>query len=131
MARSTQPSSQPQETLEAFTVRVLHYLDGDCSADDVRELREALTGSASCREWFVQICRMQGDLYEAYAPKRAARRAKAPASEHQTPAQGPRSSDFAVDQDLLGEKREAGADTLLSELSGEDTIHRNPSTPGQ
>jgi hypothetical protein len=42
-----------------------------------------MTGSASKRELFVQVCRMHGNLHEAYSPKRAELRHKV-ADAHQT-----------------------------------------------
>jgi hypothetical protein len=77
MAESTRPTTRGHDEIELFTVLLLRYLDGACSADELKQLKSVLAGSASHRELFVSVSRMQGDLYEAYAPRRAARQQKA------------------------------------------------------
>lgn len=77
MAELTRPSIRGRDEIEVFTVLVLRYLDGACSADELEHLKTVLAGSAAHRELFVSVSRMQGDLYEAYAPRRAARQQKA------------------------------------------------------
>jgi hypothetical protein len=147
MAQSGQVPSQDQ--VDAFIVRVLRYLDDDCSADEVRQLREALAQSATYRRWFVQVCRLQGDLYETYAPQRAAQEAKvanvaeparmsalvgqlAGARTEGTPDVAAASTDFTLEPQIPEDSavKNAPADTMHSELSGEDTIHRKPKTTG-
>jgi hypothetical protein len=91
--------------LEAATVLVLRYLDGECSAEEIEQLRGALTGSATYRELFVQVCRVQGELHEAYAPKRA--------GWHRKGTNAAQASPVAV-----AAGQEAGGTTTLKEIAG-------------
>jgi len=77
MAELTRPTIRGRDETEVFTVLVLRYLDGACSANELKQLKTVLASSAAHRELFVSVSRMQGDLYEAYAPRRAARQQKA------------------------------------------------------
>src|SRR5947209_18925121 len=79
MASSPSPSVPPSEDLEAFTVRVLRYLDGQSSAEEVQQLKALLSGKAAYRNVFIQVCRLHGYLYEAFAPRRPAEPVRVPA----------------------------------------------------
>jgi hypothetical protein len=127
------PQSPPPDELEAMTVRMLRYLDRDCPAEEVQLLRDALTGSAVYRALFVQICRMHGELHEAYAPQRADRQRKAAPAARAAVAVGesplpqlPTDEDRAARPELPQEPSQpgaadAGAETDIRQLSGEDT----------
>ncbi len=130
---SSPPGLPTQETLEAFTVRVLRYLDGQLSPEELQHLKEALGDHAACRNVFVQVCRLHGYLYEVFAPRRPALQPSATGVSAASDAPAPIPADplrgGPLDQtDLLAEPpgRDVGADTVLGELSGEDTWHRNP-----
>jgi hypothetical protein len=152
MAPPNPPAPPSSETKEAFTVQVLRYLDGACSPEEIRHLKETLAGSVPYRELFVQVCGLKGNLLEAYAAKRAgmhqraadpllasaaasaasALRAASASSERSTPA-GPEQAqeDFALPQQApsLPAPGDPGAETIIGELTGEDTIHPVPKAP--
>jgi hypothetical protein len=70
MTQSTQPAFQPEAEVDVFVGMVLRYLDGDCSSQEMQQLKDRLTLGAY-RELFVQVCRLHGNLHEVFAPKRA------------------------------------------------------------
>jgi hypothetical protein len=107
---------QTQDEIEAFSVLVLRYLDGGCAAEEVAKLKETIVASAAHRELFVHCCRVQGNLHEVYAPKRAELKQK--------------SAGVPVLRNLPAENLAAdpGADTVVRELSAEDTAHPLPKT---
>jgi hypothetical protein len=145
MASSPSPSVPPTEDLEAFTVRVLRYLDGQSSAEEVQQLKVLLSSKAAHRNVFVQVCRLHGYLYEAFAPRRPAEPARLPALAGQAGGEATRVSeassipgpelsggDALVGPELVvgpPDHPDVGADTMLGELSGEDTLHRTPKPP--
>jgi hypothetical protein len=159
MAESTPRSSLSPDETEAFTILALRYLDCACSVEEIAQLRGAVAGSAVYRMLFVQVCRMQGQLHEIYAPKRAAleqnqeaARLSAHASTAQTagaatggtqrtapsdprsPArssQQERQAEFPIEQDSPPDHplEDPGAETVNRELTGEDTIHPEPKAP--
>jgi len=66
----------PPEQAEAFTALVLRYLDGSCTADEVRDLQVQLAACAAHRDVFVRTCHLAGCLHESYGPKRSEWQAK-------------------------------------------------------
>jgi hypothetical protein len=128
MAQPSQPAVPSVEEREAFSVHVLRYLDGECSAEEIQRLKETLVENVSFRELFVQVCRMQGNLYEAYAPRRAEVRPKA-----KTATEAALTSDSPTERELPAgtEPRGAGAETIVRELPGEDTAFPEPKSPEQ
>lgn len=128
--------------VERITMLVLRYLDNECTPEEVEQLREALADHPAQRELFVQICRMQGDLYEACASRRAELKLKAAKLHDQlsAPPIPERDTIEAIGiPALAGHPRtdadpliaESGAETLVPELSGEDTIPPEPTGPEQ
>lgn len=55
-----------------LTVLTLRYLDGLITPEEMRALNAALAAHAPCRDLFVHLCRLHGELAEALAPRRAA-----------------------------------------------------------
>ena len=158
MPPTSQPTPRPPDNAEALTVLVLRYLDGDCSGEEVARLRAALTGSAASRAFFVQVCRAHGELHEAYSPKRAEwehrqtqARAASPVAVSAGQAAGettrpltPAGGGLIRGQeppDQAGDARpapvwpadpavpDAGAETAIQQLSGEDTHFPKDKTP--
>jgi hypothetical protein len=130
--------------MEAFTVLVLRYLDAGCSAEEISRLKEFLTSSVAHRERFVQVCRMTGNLQEAFSTRRAELQHKkasvaepvaAPAlagptsSEALASPAGPEQPEtmgaFALDPAGAtdGTAKDPGAETVTRELSAENTAH--------
>lgn len=108
MSSAAEPMVLTQEQTDAFTALVLRYLDGACTAAEVRDLQDRLVAGAVHREVFVRTCHMLGCLHESYAPKRTAWQAKTAAPADQA---DPR------------------ADTVVHELSPDDTVHPLPQAP--
>jgi hypothetical protein len=166
MAQQNPPPFLSPDDMELFSVQVLRYLDGACSPAEIQQLKDALAGSAPCRELFVQVCRMKGNLLEVYASKRAELQHKtanvsdtllasasagevavtmgsglaAGSNERQSPARPEHreaSGDFGMDQEAPASPPpgDPGAETMIGELSGDDTIHPAPNAvekkPGQ
>jgi hypothetical protein len=151
MAPPNPPASLSAEAKEAFTVQVLRYLDGACSPEDIRHLKATLAGSVTYRELFVQVCGLKGNLLEAFAAKRAgmhqraadpllastaasALRGGSTASSARAVPTGPEQhaqEDFALPPQApsLPAPGDPGAETIIGELSGEDTIHPVPKAP--
>jgi hypothetical protein len=163
VAQSTPTSFRSPDEQEAFTVLVLRYLDDDSSGTEVQHLKDALGGDAWCRELFVQMCRMHGDMHEAFAAKRAALQQKAslektlslasagarqatadagvaatvprPARASVEPSERLDVSDLAGDPLVIDDGDSeapaggAAGDTVVRELSGEDTAHPAPKPP--
>jgi hypothetical protein len=63
---------RPAQEKKRITVLTLRYLDGLLTAEELRELNAALAAHAWCRDFFVQFCRLHGELSEALAPRCAA-----------------------------------------------------------
>jgi hypothetical protein len=116
MTQSSQPVVLSADEVEKLTVLVLRYLDGGCSAEEVEQLKGALAGAGPQRELFVQVCRLHGNLHENFAHKRAEMQQKATS---------------AADLPPLSTSGDPGAETIISELTGDDTIHPEPKTPEQ
>ncbi|HEV3085305.1 MAG TPA: hypothetical protein VGY66_36455 [Gemmataceae bacterium] len=149
MAPPIPPASPSSEAKEAFTVQVLRYLDGACSPEEIRHLKETLAGGVSYRELFVQVCGLKGNLLEAYAAKRAGihQRAADPllastaasalrggstaSGERATGPEQHAQEDFALPPQApsVPGPGDPGAETIIGELSGEDTIHPVPKAP--
>jgi hypothetical protein len=108
MTPAAQSTVLTQEQIDAFTASVLRYLDDACTADEVRALHDQLAADAAHRGLFVRTCLMLGSLRESYAPRR---------SEWQA-----RSGEGASD-DMAADSR---ADTVVHELSPDDTVHPLP-----
>jgi hypothetical protein len=123
MTQSSEPASLSAPQKEAFTVLLLRYLDDDCSADEIDQLRGVLADVAPYRELFVQICRMKGNLHEAYSPKRA--------KLHSTRQTAEIQNDFPVNQELAADEVPAdpNAETMIGKLSVEDTANPLPKPP--
>jgi hypothetical protein len=121
MTRSSEPVSLSVEQSEAFTVLLLRYLDDDCSPEEIEHLKSALTDLAPCRELFVEICRMKGNLHEAYSPKRAKLRSTGQTAEIQNA--------FPVDQTGDDSPADPSAETMMGKLSVEDTAQPLPKAP--
>jgi hypothetical protein len=148
MAPPNPPASLSAEAKEAFTVQVLRYLDGACSPEEIRHLKQTLAGSVPCRELFVQVCGLKGNLLEAYAAKRAgmhqraadpllastaasALRGGSMASSERATGPEQHEEDFALPPQApsVPGPGDPGAETIIGELSGEDTIHPVPKAP--
>jgi hypothetical protein len=72
MNRPTPPEGELSQAGEDFAIQVLRYLEGRATVQDLSELKEALATRRECRTWFVQLCRLHGELRELLAPERAA-----------------------------------------------------------
>jgi hypothetical protein len=139
MSPSPLPPPRPPDELEALTALVLRYLDGACSAEEVRQLKATLADSAVDRALFVQVCRLHGELHEAHAPQRARRKRKGaavinlrggePAGEVDTSPPAPEGPEKGPSTDA--ELPDASAETDIRKLSGEDTQLRNREGPEQ
>jgi hypothetical protein len=101
MTQAIQPLVLTAEQREAFTIRTLRYLDGNCAEAELQELNALLGVSATLRQLFVEICRVHGDLYEAHAERRAALAQK----KRPLPTVDP------------------AAETLTHNLAADDTVH--------
>lgn len=101
MARTAQTSLRTEGAVDAFIALVLRYLDDQASAEEIHELKDLLGGAAH-RELFVQVCRLQGNLHETFATRRAKLQAKRGGA--------------------------AASDTIADALSPDDTAH--PGTKG-
>jgi len=117
MAESTLHVIEALDELEAFTVLTLRYLDGGCSAEEIRQLKGTLAASDSYGERFVAICRLRGELHEIYSSRRAA-------------LQGiqTRASSKQADAPVGIPQVDPCADTVMRDLSPEDTAHPAPKT---
>jgi hypothetical protein len=160
MAYANQPAVLSVAEAEAFTVLALRYLESACTVEEIEQLKQTLTGSVRHRALFVRVCRLQGNLYEAFAARRAELRQKSVSSAESLLAsamagegttagkQGPRAgpfervagqespgvgNDLSLRHDLTADPvgADPSADTVVRELSGEDTIHPPSKTPGQ
>ncbi|HEV3443474.1 MAG TPA: hypothetical protein VG099_02470 [Gemmataceae bacterium] len=142
------PAPLSAEAKEAFTVQVLRYLDGACSPEEIRHLKATLAGGVTYRKVFVQVCGLKGNLLEAFAAKRAGMHQRAadpllastaaPALRGGSTASSERATgpeqaqeDFALPPQApsLPGPGDPGAETIIGELSGEDTIHPVPKAP--
>jgi hypothetical protein len=130
MIGSTVPS---HEEIETFTVLVLRYLDGASVGEENQRLKDAISTNAWYRERFVKVCRMQGNLHEAFAHQRAQLHQKVPA-EAVTAAAMAASQSFlssGISQEPEIEApapaRNPADSTIIREVSCEDTLHP-PST---
>ena len=159
MAQQNPPPFLSPDELEDFTVQVLRYLDGACSPAEIQQMKDALAGGAPYRELFVQVCRMKGNLLEVYASKRADLQYKTThaadtsvasassgevaatmglakgSSDRPFPARQERegSADFGMGEESPGSpgSSDPGAETMIGELSGDDTIHPSPKAAEQ
>ena len=140
MSPSPLPPPRSPDELEALTALVLRYLDGACSAEEVRQLKAALAESAADRALFVQICRLHGELHEAHAPQRSSRKRKGAAvmtlRGGETAGEGGISppapeGDGGHPGTADAMPPDAGAETDIRKLSGEDTQLRNRESPEQ
>ena len=140
MADATQAGSLPADDAENFTVLVLRYLEARCSTAEIEHLQKTLAGSGPHRALFVRTCRLQGELHEVFAARRAelqltpasvaqkaGGRSEVRPSHDNVPAQAG-GSDLTLTPELAGEpgSTDPSADTVVRELSGEDTIHPPP-----
>jgi hypothetical protein len=126
--------------VEALTALVLRYLDGACSVEEVRRLKAVLADSAADRALFVQVCRLHGELHEAHAPQRARRKRKGAAvmtlrggetaGEANSSPPAPEGDGGHLDKGDAAPS-DAGAETDIRKLSGEDTQLRNRESPEQ
>src|SRR5262249_30844109 len=104
---------------------------------------ESLCSGAAHAKLFVQICRLHGDMHEVFAAQRAALRAKTarvaaavaaptatPSAEHSADA-APSPAAPPAREDLCPEAPTVGADTVVRDLSGEDTAHPTRQPPEQ
>lgn len=131
--------------IEGFTMLVLRYLDNECSAEEVKQLKEMLAGHAAHRELFVQICRMQGDLHEACASRRAELKHKtikinelvpaarvAEPSAAEAAASGGHGLEISLEPGFPPSSNpESAADTVVPEFSGDDTLPPPLTPPDQ
>jgi anti-sigma factor RsiW len=146
LAKHDARNSPRQERAEAFAALVLRYLDGLTTDDEVTALNRDLRASPACREAFVALCQMHGQLSEALAPQQVSgtgRRAKQEAADQASarpgaepsaapacvadsggPAASPSPSDRPAEQGLP--EPESATDTVVKKSPGEDTVH-----PGQ
>jgi len=117
MTESTRLGTETRDELEALTVLTLRYLDGECSAEETKQLKGTLAASNSYGERFVEICRIRGELYEIYSSRRAA-------------LQGTQTRDSAKQADAPVDIPHVDpcADTVMRDLSPEDTAHPAPKT---
>ena len=139
MSPSPLPPARSSDELEALTALVLRYLDGACSAEEVRQLKAALADSAAGRALFVQVCRLHGELHEAHAPQRSRRKRKGaavinlregePAGEGSISSPAPEGTEKGPTPEVA--LPDAGAETDIRKLSGEDTQLRNRESPEQ
>jgi hypothetical protein len=145
MVESTPPHVLSSDEIEAFTVLVLRYMDGECTAEEILAMKSAIAESAAHRALFVQVCRMQGDLFEAYVTRRTEYQQKqANAAQPSLAAAGARRTggtstekpstdldDATVEADSSVDVApgDQGTDTIVRELSGEDTNHHPTKTP--
>jgi hypothetical protein len=140
MADAKQAGSLPANDAENFTVLVLRYLEARCSTAEIEQLQKTLAGSGPHRALFVRTCRLQGELHEVFAARRAELQLT-PASvaqkagggsevrpPHDSAPTAARGSDLKLTPELTGEPGsiDPSADTVVRELSGEDTIHPPP-----
>src|SRR5207245_2737468 len=71
MADARQAGDLSAADAENFTVLVLRYLEAGCSSAEIEQLKRTLEASAPHREQFVRACRLQGELHEVFAARRA------------------------------------------------------------
>jgi anti-sigma factor RsiW len=124
---------------------VLRYLDGQTTPTEVQQLSQALRASPECRDRFVQMSRLHGELSEVLAPTRVAasrrrkvRRARPGTASADAAAATPAAVSVLTGDDAVptpavpaGEPSTPGADTLLGKVSAEDTVHGPPSPPAE
>jgi hypothetical protein len=123
MVESTPPAVLSPDELEAFTVLVLRYMDGDCTAQEILHLKAAIAESAAYRALFVQVCRMQGNLYEAYVTRRTEYQHKMANATVPATATNPGDSALPTGSPVEVPPGDQGTDTIVRELSAEDTNH--------
>jgi ferric-dicitrate binding protein FerR (iron transport regulator) len=143
MADAKQAGELSANDAENFTVLVLRYLESGCSAAEIEQLKRTLEASALHRAQFVRTCRLQGELHEVFAARRAEMQLTPASAAQRAGAEGrlpiahgsapgaAATDDLAFTPELSGEpgSTDPGADTVVRELSGEDTIHPTPRPP--
>jgi hypothetical protein len=111
---------------EAFTALVLGYLDGLATAEDAARLSAALRASPACRDLFVAVCQLHGDMREVFVPirlvaaERPARRERVPVGGRRRRAGGGTGAASAGPPPQAAP--DACEDTQVSKLSAEDTV---------
>ncbi len=116
--RPSSESRHPRWPDEAFVVQVLRYLDGQATVQDLSELKEALATRPERRMLFVQLCRLQGELSELLAPRRAALTEAAEALHLLRPACPHGEFEPLPDPGSLPEKAEASSAVSVAEITG-------------
>jgi hypothetical protein len=132
--------SPSQDELNAFAILVLRYLDGETTAAELVQLREALAVQPAYRKLFVQVCRVHGDLQELFVPKEAAVGVMAGGGasvgglsslDRLGRAQAPNEAEAEKQSSPKPRVDDPGAETLIRGEAGDDTIDPVPKPSGK